>query len=77
MQEVALTLEQKYKVRLKKDPAKLQNDLKAHGIKQYTVAKLAGISPQAVTNQFSNKNLTYGVYVAANMLIEEAKKNQK
>jgi predicted transcriptional regulator len=68
---MVLTKEQKLNKTLADITAKTDSELHRKHISKKAVADIAGITSQAVSNQFSRGQLTLSVYLAAQMLIEE------
>lgn len=70
MASLALTKEQKLEEELKDVTLKIKTALCEKNIKHKAVAEVAGVSEQAVSNQFSRGKLTMPVYLAAQILLE-------
>ena len=71
MRTKALTSEQKVDERVKTTTKKLKTALLEAGITQQDVAAAAGITQASVANQFRRGQLTYRVYTAITVLLEE------
>ena len=69
---MVLTKEQKLNKQLADLTDEIDTALHMKHISKVAVADVAGISSQAVSNQFSRRQLTLSVYLAARMLIEES-----
>lgn len=67
---MTLTKEQKLEEELKDVTLKIKTALCEKNIKHKAVAEVAGLSEQAVSNQFNRGKLTMPVYLAAQILLE-------
>lgn len=65
------------KYRRKLLTAQLERELHKHKIHKKEIAELIGISPAAITYQFTKESVTIETYIAVTLLIEEREKAKK
>lgn len=65
MARTPLTRTQKFKTEVKSKAKLIENLLNAAGFTKKELADLVELTPQAVSNQFSNESLTLEVYLGA------------